>query len=978
AQFHEKPDNDTTVSDTIAVSVAGVGGTTATGELNVAIIDDVPVAKDEEKVRVTEDGDVQSVSGNVLLNDSYGADGPAATGAFAWDDNTAAINTLSQYGTLTLGADGNYSFVLNNSSAAVQGLTANDLISQTLTYTIRDADGDTSSANLVIEIQGADDSASVTTAGIDVPDTTVFEAGLTSVVDTSETNTGSFQVSATDGIATVTVGGTSFTLAQLQGFTADAPSDGIDTGEGTLVITGYTGSATSGTVSFSYTLNAAQFHEKPDNDTTVSDTIAVSVAGVGGTTATGELNVAIIDDVPMAKLDLIIDDDFNPFIKETGGVSTINFALIDTSIFGADGPAEMNSTVYSLDVKVLEGTQVLEDGGISSGLMTASGFEIFLYKVSETSFVGRYMDDSNLIRTALTIDLRLDGGSIVVELSSIGLFHDETLGQGDQVTFSGIVLEAKVTVTDADGDIDTATVNIGDEIIFLDGVPTFNGVSDVITVNQSNITVSGFIDIDYLADGFGGYTSIMGNEIPGVEYLDPVPNPDGSISLTAVATGQLTPLFTITLNADGTYDFTVLNASPEISSSSTLVGLGASAPSGYLQTFGEFSSSVIIGGNTGDRVNSSNQGLGIDNNLLNDVEVVKFVFFDSAYKAPLYDNDPTNDALFYDVTAASLDDFRNETTNVSLTVQKMSAGESLTVRVVNINSGIESTLYTIQITANTSNSFDYKVFEGTDLTELPISTGTSPLEAVTRFNGSTTDTSFGENSTVSVSLESIGLPNGTQFNAIEVEAAPRTDVRLLDITTSQQLLPDDTSVVIDFTAIDADGDEVSGSINATITAQNPDGTFTLVGTDADEVLLGSDGNDILIGGGGNDILTGGLGADTFVWRLGDEGTTEDGVLTAAVDIVTDFNLSSNSFNVSENDTLDLSDLLSDTSDPLSALNIADDNGAAVLSISTNGSDVDQMIILQGWTVADLENQYSSFDGDDLIAKMIDAGSLIIE
>uniref|UniRef100_UPI00124F4DF4 retention module-containing protein n=1 Tax=Nitrincola schmidtii TaxID=1730894 RepID=UPI00124F4DF4 len=57
------------------------------------ISDDTPSAVDDGMVTVTEDGDVQSVSGNVLLNDSYGADGPAATGAFAWDDNTAAINT---------------------------------------------------------------------------------------------------------------------------------------------------------------------------------------------------------------------------------------------------------------------------------------------------------------------------------------------------------------------------------------------------------------------------------------------------------------------------------------------------------------------------------------------------------------------------------------------------------------------------------------------------------------------------------------------------------------------------------------------------------------------------------------------------------------------------------------------------------------------------------------------------------------------
>ncbi|WP_158285805.1 hypothetical protein, partial [Pseudohoeflea suaedae] len=65
---------------------------------------------------------------------------------------------------------------------------------------------------------------------------------------------GSFTIEATDGIATVTVGGQSFTLAQIQALAATPQT--IDTVEGTLVLNGYSGNTFSGTVSYTYTLKA--------------------------------------------------------------------------------------------------------------------------------------------------------------------------------------------------------------------------------------------------------------------------------------------------------------------------------------------------------------------------------------------------------------------------------------------------------------------------------------------------------------------------------------------------------------------------------------------------------------------------------------------------------------------------------------------------------------------------------------------------
>lgn len=54
-------------------------------------------------------------------------------------------------------------------------------------------------------------------AGVASDAQSVNEAGLTSADDVREVTTGSVTVTATDGVAAINIGGTSFTLAQLQG-----------------------------------------------------------------------------------------------------------------------------------------------------------------------------------------------------------------------------------------------------------------------------------------------------------------------------------------------------------------------------------------------------------------------------------------------------------------------------------------------------------------------------------------------------------------------------------------------------------------------------------------------------------------------------------------------------------------------------------------------------------------------------------------
>ncbi|WP_268944885.1 cadherin-like domain-containing protein [Pseudomonas sp. KNUC1026] len=129
-----------------------------------------------------------------------------------------------------------------------------------------------------------------------------------------------------------------------------------------------------------------------------------------------------------------------------------------------------------------------------------------------------------------------------------------------------------------------------------------------------------------------------------------------------------------------------------------------------------------------------------------------------------------------------------------------------------------------------------------------------------------------------------------------------------------------------------------GSSGGDDTLNGGNGNDILFGQAGNDTLNGGNGDDILIGGKGNDILTGGDGADTFMWLRGDlnvDTTDSKGAVQKGADVITDF---SNA----QGDTIDLTDLLKDHADDLTAnlgkyLQIAkDSSGATELLISTTG------------------------------------------
>jgi VCBS repeat-containing protein len=338
----------------VVTDLAGAPGTgTATGALTVRIVNDVPTAQ-PDVATITEDAAPGTVGGNVFTNDRIGADGAAAGGpvtavGFGATAGTVGSALTTAYGSVVLAADGTYIYTLDNTNPTVNALKTGQMLTEVVNYTISDSDGNASPTTLTITIQGHTDGAPAITP-VDgnsgaTGQATVFESGLTpdGPAGQSRTAAGSITVSAADGLSALSVGGTVLTTAQLAALSAGTPVS-VTTADGTLLLTGFsvdsrlggspTGVPTSGTLAYSYTLNAARTQPLPASESTDSIGLVVTdLAGAPSTgTATGTLTVRIVNDVPTAQPDTAT-------ITEDATPGTVGGNVFTNDRIGADGAA---------------------------------------------------------------------------------------------------------------------------------------------------------------------------------------------------------------------------------------------------------------------------------------------------------------------------------------------------------------------------------------------------------------------------------------------------------------------------------------------------------------------------------------------------------------------------------------------------------------------------------------------------------------
>ncbi|WP_299443207.1 Ig-like domain-containing protein [uncultured Rhodospira sp.] len=157
---------DYTITDAI--------GLTASATQFIAVTDTGPVALDDAAQSVVE-GSEDALTGNVLTNDLASQDTPNTVVSFTYTDEAGASQTAAagstvdtQYGTLTVNADGSWTYTAD----ATEDHSESDALADDFTYTIADADGSTSGATQGILVtdgvpEAVDDDLVSVTAGAD-------------------------------------------------------------------------------------------------------------------------------------------------------------------------------------------------------------------------------------------------------------------------------------------------------------------------------------------------------------------------------------------------------------------------------------------------------------------------------------------------------------------------------------------------------------------------------------------------------------------------------------------------------------------------------------------------------------------------------------------------------------------------------------------------------------------------------------------
>ena len=533
-----------TLTDTFTYTVTDNHGATASNTLTVTIhgTNDAPTVA-AAAASVTEDTQI-TTSGTLPT--------PQDTDTHDTVSFVAQSGTPGTYGTFTLNADGSYTYVLNNSLPAIQTLGVGETLTDTITYTVSDGHGGTASNTLTVTINGANDAPTAAAAGAFVTEDTQATASgtlplpqdpdlhdtVTFIPKTNETGTygglnlnadGSYSYALNNASPLVQGLGAGETVTDTFTYTVSDGHGGTASNTLTVTISGTNDAPTVAAAAASVTedtqISASGTLPQPQ-DTDLHDTVAFTPkAGEAGTygsltlNADGSYTYTLNNASPLVQglgAGETVADTFTYTVSDSHGGTASN--TLTVTISGTnDAP-----TVAAATASVAEDTQISASGTLPQPQDT---------DIRDTV---AFTPLSNAAGTYGTLTLNADG-SYAYTLNNASPAV-QGLGAGETATdvFT-------YTVTDGHGAPASNTLTV-----------TIHGTNDAPTVAAAVASVTE--DTQILASG-----------------TLPVPH-DTDTHDTVAFTPKLNETGTygsLTLNADGTYIYTLNNASPAVQ------GLGA-------------------------------------------------------------------------------------------------------------------------------------------------------------------------------------------------------------------------------------------------------------------------------------------------------------------------------------------------------------------------------------------------------------------
>ena len=620
-----------TVTDvfTYTVSDGNDGTDTATLTFTILGVDDDPVGVNdtgyinEDATLTVNDGgsavtgsdsnnnnESADTTGDVLANDTD-ADGSSSLTVSAISGGTVGQALTGTYGTLTLNANGSYTYVANQSGA--DGLATDATATDTFTYTVSDGAGTTDTATLTITVKGVGPTATNDTGSVNEDATLSVNAGSgvtsndtggdTESLEVTNIRTGTESGSGTSGSVGTALTGTygELTINADGSYTYVAnqnAADALDPGE-------------TATDTFTYTVK--------DDDNKNADTgeIVITVTGVND-------EIIAVDDTDSVNEDATISrstsdaqeldaDDTDADGDDVPGAFTIT--AIRTGSESGSGTSgtigqALTGTYGTLTVNTDGSYTYVADQNAADSIVTGqTATDTFTYTVRDHSsgdtdtaelvFTVTGINDENPVAVDDTDSVNRDATIERAAGSSFDINADDTDADGDSLTITGI----RVGQTEGGG----ASGTVGSALVGTYGTLTLNSDGSYTYAadqDAANSLKRGDSAIDYfnytVSDGTNEDIGVIAITINGISD-PPVPvddtlaidasaqttknsssgvlvndtDPDGdTITVDSIRTGQESGTGTtgtvgsvitgtygdLTINSDGSYTYQANNA----------------------------------------------------------------------------------------------------------------------------------------------------------------------------------------------------------------------------------------------------------------------------------------------------------------------------------------------------------------------------------------------------------------------------------
>ncbi|WP_303069640.1 VCBS domain-containing protein [Bilophila wadsworthia] len=544
-----------TVTDTFTYTVSDGHGGTASNTLTVTIsgTNDVPAVA-AAAASVTEDTQI-SASGTLPQPQD-----PDLHDTVAFTPKAGEAGT---YGSLTLNADGSYTYTLNNASPLVQGLGAGETVADTFTYTVSDGHGGTASNTLTVTISGTNDAPTVAAATASVAEDTQISASgtLPQPQDADIRDTVAFtplsNAAGTYGTLTLNADGSyAYTLNN-----ASPAVQGLGAGE-------------TATDVFTYTVTDG-------HGATASNTLTVTIHGTNDAPTVVAAVASVTEDTQIlasGTLPVPHDTDthdtvaFTPKLNETGTYGSLTLNADGTYIYTLNNasPAVQGLGAGETATDVFTYTVTDGHGGTGSNTLTVT------------------IRGTNDIPTVAAATASATEDAQITASGTLPLPQDTDIH--DTLTFTTKVAEAGLygTLTlNADGSY-TYTLNNASPLV--QGLGAGESVTDAFIYTASDghggtvsntltVTINGTNDTPSVAAAVASVT-----EDTKITASGTLPAPqDADIHDTVAFLPQTNTagLYgSLTLNADGTYTYTLNNASPLVQG----LGTGESVTDAFTYT----------------------------------------------------------------------------------------------------------------------------------------------------------------------------------------------------------------------------------------------------------------------------------------------------------------------------------------------------------------------------------------------------------